>query len=145
MSAIPCPYRNTGSRVLSGTSGRDAATAAMERGSSNGRRPSASARPKGDVEQGGVRGAMVDDQGGSLLGDLREYGGSFEVDAHQRRHRLQEPQDLLQLVLGEGRRTGAEEGLEDPGALLVRGAQAQHRAVDGAACRRMPDTPWKLL
>jgi hypothetical protein len=103
----------------------------MERGSSNGRRPSAPARPKGDVEQGGVRGALAGDQGGRLLGDLREYGGSFEVDARQRRHRLQEPQDLLQLFLGEGERTGVEEGLEDPGAIFVRGAQAQHRAVDG--------------
>ncbi len=41
----PCPKRNSGSAVSNGTSGRDASTAAIERGRSNGSRPFGSAAP----------------------------------------------------------------------------------------------------
>lgn len=42
----PCPCANTGSTVSFGTSGREASTAAIDRGSSKGGRPSGAARPK---------------------------------------------------------------------------------------------------
>jgi hypothetical protein len=83
------------------------------------------------LDDGLVARAVVHDQRGDELRQLRDNGGPVEVDVADRRHGLGNRADAVELLAREGQRAGVQEALDlvPVAALLPRRDEPQDRDV----------------